>query len=400
MLLQETIRAIVQLQRGELEKRDVGIKRETLSEIDFKLPHAIILSGIRRCGKSTLLRQLMQKQDKQWYYLNFEDPRLVNFSLDDFEKLEQVFEEEWGKGNNFFFDEIQNIPHWERYIRQLLDAGKKVAITGSNASLLSRELGTRLTGRHLTYEIFPFSYKEMLQFTKQKEKIASFQEYFERGGFPEFLRYQNVAMLQELFEDILTRDIIVRHGLKESKTIKELAVYLLTNSGKEFSYNQLAKVFQAGSTNTIVSYISYLEDSYLLFTITKFDYSYKKQLINPKKAYAIDVGLARANSLSFSSDAGRILENMVYLHLRRKHKTIHYYRKDKECDFIVVEGGKPTQAVQVCYTLTEENKEREIAGLQEAMEELKVDRGIILTYNQEDKIGSIKVLPVWKWMLL
>ena len=244
MLLKETIQAIVQLQRGELEKRDAGIKRETLSEIDFKSPHAIILSGIRRCGKSTLLRQLMEKQDKQWYYLNFEDPRLINFGLDDFEKLEQVFEEEWGEGNDFFFDEIQNIPHWERYIRQLLDAGKKAAITGSNASLLSRELGTRLTGRHLTYEIFPFSYKEMLQFTKQKEKISSFQEYFERGGFPEFLRYQNVAMLQELFEDILTRDIIVRHGLKESKTIKELAIYLLTNSGKEFSYNQLAKVFR------------------------------------------------------------------------------------------------------------------------------------------------------------
>ncbi len=397
MLLKETIRAIVQLQRGELERRDLGITREALSEIDSKSSHAIILSGIRRCGKSTLLRQLMEKQDKQWYYLNFEDPRLVNFSLADFEKLEQVFEEEWGKSNDFFFDEIQNIPHWERYIRQLLDAGKKVAITGSNASLLSRELGTKLTGRHLTYEIFPFSYTEMLQFTKKKEKIASFQEYFERGGFPEFLRYHNVTMLQELLEDILTRDIIVRHGLKESKTIKELAIYLLTNSGKEFSYNQLAKVFLAGSTNTIVSYISHLEDSYLLFTITKFDYSYKKQLINPKKAYAVDVGLARANSLSFSSDAGRILENIVYLHLRRKYKTIHYYRKSKECDFIIVERGKPTHAIQVCYELTEENKERELAGLREAMSDLKIN-GTIITYNQEDKLGEIKVIPAWKWM--
>ena len=398
MILKETLRAVVRAQKAELASKNVGIPRELLLEIKVKVPHAIIISGIRRCGKSTLLRQLMSKISG-YYYLNFDDPRIFNFELADFERLEEVFREEFGENEHYFFDEIQTVAGWELFVRKLLDQKKKCIITGSNASLLSRELGTKLTGRHLTYELFPFSYAEMLQLASTKPSLKSFEKYIENGGFPEYLQHREITMLQELLKDSIARDIIVRHGLKEEKTIKELVIYLLTNTGKEFSYNKLATYCRVGSVNTIISYISYLEDSYLIFTIPRFDYSLGKQLVSPKKSYSIDVGFARANSASFSADRGRILENIVFLHLRRKYQEIYYYREERECDFVIREKGKVTAAIQVCAQLNEENKEREIGGLTEAMKRLKVPKSVILTLNQEDTWGNARIIPIWKWLL-
>ena len=346
MILKETLRAVVRAQKAELAARNRGILRELLSGIKVKVPHAIIISGIRRCGKSTLLQQLMSKISGH-YYLNLDDPRIFNFELADFERLEEIFREEFGKNEHYFFDEIQTVAGWELFVRKLLDQKKKCIITGSNASLLSRELGTKLTGRHLTYELFPFSYAEMLKLASAKPSLKSFEKYIKNGGFPEYLQHHEITMLQELLNDSIARDIIIRHGLKEAKTIKELVIYLLTNIGKEFSYNKLAAYCQVGSVNTIISYISYLEDSYLIFTIPRFDYSLGKQLVSPKKAYSIDVGFARANSASFSADRGRILENIVFLHLRRKYQDIYYYREERECDFVIRENGKVTAVIQM-----------------------------------------------------
>jgi hypothetical protein len=395
MILKDTLRQIVLLQRRSLG--DIGIKREVLDDIDLKTSHVIILSGIRRCGKSTLLKQLMKKV-KKFYYFNFEDQRVSGFELSDFEKLDDVFHEEFGDCNYYFLDEIQNVDGWERFVRKKQDERKKFIITGSNASLLSRELGTKLTGRHLTYELFPFSYGEMLLLRKLKPTLKSFKEYFQNGGFPEFLKYRNTDILQELFRDIISRDIVVKNKLKEAKTITELSLYLLSNIGKEFSYNKLKKYFNMGSTNTIISYISYLEDSYLFFVLPKFDYSYKKQIVNPKKIYSIDVGLSYANSVSFSSDKGRILENLVFLHLRKKYKDIFYFKENYECDFVIRKKGKDIEAVQVCFELNADNKERELRGLEFAMNKLKIKKGTIVTFNQEDKINGIKVMPYWKWV--
>src|SRR3989344_4777293 len=398
MILKETLRAVGRAQKAELAARNRGILRELLSGIKVKVPHAIIISGIRRCGKSTLLQQLMSKISGH-YYLNLDDPRIFNFELADFERLEEIFREEFGKNEHYFFDEIQTVAGWELFVRKLLDQKKKCIITGSNASLLSRELGTKLTGRHLTYELFPFSYAEMLKLASAKPSLKSFEKYIKNGGFPEYLQHHEITMLQELLNDSIARDIIIRHGLKEAKTIKELVIYLLTNIGKEFSYNKLAAYCQVGSVNTIISYISYLEDSYLIFTIPRFDYSLGKQLVSPKKAYSIDVGFARANSASFSADRGRILENIAFLHLRRKHKNIFYYKEEKECDFVIKEKGKMTYAIQVCTQLNEENKEREIEGLKEAMTKLKITTGVILTLDQEESFENITIIPLWKWLL-
>ena len=400
MILKETLRSIVKRQRSELESLEYGIDRTVAAKIDLKLPFAIILSGIRRCGKSTLLRQVM-KTTKNSHYFNFEDPRATGFEVNDFQKLDEIFKEEYGESDYYFFDEIQNVEKWELFVRTMLDKKKHLLITGSNASLLSRELGTRLTGRHLKHELFPFSYCEFLNFTLRRAGVDSFGEYMQKGGFPEYLKYGRSEILQELFNDIIMRDIVVRYKLRSPKTIKEMALFLTSNVGVEFSYNSLAKTFSLGSTNSAIAFVSHLEDSYLLFTVSKFDYSLKKQAVNPKKVYLIDNGLADVNSVSFSSNKGRMLENCVFLELRRTGKEVFYFRGDNECDFLVKEKNAITKAIQVSYELNEDNKKREINGLVEALEKLDLHEGIILTYDQRDELEisgkTIKVIPAWLW---
>ncbi|MBI2530441.1 MAG: ATP-binding protein [Candidatus Diapherotrites archaeon] len=402
MLLKETLRGIVRSQRDSLSGADYGIVREKNRELDLKLPFAMILSGIRRCGKSTLLRQLIKKTNG-FYYFNFEDPRAAGFEVSDFQKLNDVFLEEFGRSDYYFFDEIQNVQKWELFVRTMLDNKKHFVITGSNASLLSRELGTRLTGRHLRYELFPFSFAEFLTLKGRKPSHAAFEDYLCKGGFPEYLKSEKAEILQELLNDVIARDVVVRYGLRNLKTVKRIAVFLLTNIGKEFSYNGIKKLFSLGSTNSAIAFISYLEDCYLLFALPKFDYSLKKQLVSLKKIYAIDNGLASVNSASFSSDNGRMLENAVFLGLRRKNQQIFYFREKNECDFLVKEREKITRAIQVCWGLDEDNKEREINGLLEALEKFNLREGLILTNNQEDRLEiknrHIIVKPVWKWLL-
>ncbi len=398
----EKLLNVIKLQRDELNQFDNGTVREERARIDINLPFAIILSGIRRCGKSTLLRQIMKKQ-KNFYYFDFEDSRAVDFNVNDFEKLDQIFHEEYGESDYYFFDEIQNIQKWEIYVRRLIDLKKYVVITGSNASLLSKELGTKLTGRHLTHEIFPFSFKEFLTIAKKEANINSFENYLNEGGFPEYLQYKRPDILQILLNDLINRDIATRYKLRSQKQLKELAIYLLTNVGKQFTYNSLKKNFKFGSVHSVISFISYFEDAYLIFTIPKFDYSYKKTLVSPKKVYSIDNGLTIRNSASFFDDKGRLLENLAFINLRKKYKEILYFQEKNECDFIIKDRSKIIQTIQVTYELNNDNKEREINGLIEAMEKFKLNEGIIFTYNQTDEFiinkRKIKVIPIWRWLL-
>ena len=392
----------MRLQREELLLFEAGIEREDINKIELNIPFAIVLSGIRRCGKSTLLRQLMKKV-KGFYYFNFEDSRATDFELKDFEKLDQIFHEDYKEQDYYFFDEIQNIPKWEIFVRRLVDLKKQVVITGSNASLLSKELGTKLTGRHLTHEIFPFSFKEFLKISKKEASISSFEEYLNDGGFADYLKLKTPNILQELLKDILARDIGLRYKIRNQKTLKELAVYLLTNIGKRFTYNSLKKNFKLGSINSVISFISYFEDTYMLFTIPQFNYSLKKMIVNPKKVYSIDNGFSLKNSASFFDDRGRLLENLVFINLRKKNKDIFYFQENNECDFLIREGIKIVNAFQVCYEINPDSKDREINGIIEALKKFNLKEGIILTYNQEDNFEidnkKIKLMPVWKWLL-
>ena len=402
MLLRSQIEEVYRSQKEQLIKADTGLERELLTQIRFDTNFVSIITGIRRSGKSTLTKQIIKRKFTNSCFLNFEDPRLTGFDLSDFTKLEELFSKE--PENTFYiFDEIQNIPQWEKYIRHKQDTGKKILITGSNASLLSKELGTHLTGRHLDYELFPFSYTEFLKFNEKEPGATSFYQYLKSGGFPEYLKYQEPEILYRLTDDILYRDISVRYGIKNDKLLRQLLVFLMTNSGKRFSYNKLKTLFSFGSSNTIIDYISFFENSYLLFTVPKFSYSLKKQIYNPKKIYAIDTGIVNELSSSLTNDDGRKLENIIFLHLRKKYRNIFYFFEKKECDFVVTEKGNVTKAIQVCYDLNSDNLNREINGLMEAMEETGLNEGFIVTYDQEDdfeiKNKRIKVLPAWQFVM-
>ena len=402
MILKETLRKVILSQRKELESYDSGVERQILRYIDLSIQYATVISGIRRCGKSTFLHQLLQKLTN-FYYLNFEDTRLIDFDVSDFEKLEEVLVEEFGPSDTYMFDEIQNTRGWEIFVRSGLDKQKKFVITGSNASLLSRELGTRLTGRHINVDLFPFSFPEYLNFKNERPSLITFKEYNEEGGFPIYLKSGKPEILRQLLIDIVQRDIVARYNLRSSKIMMEMALYLLTNTGKEFSYSNLAKTYGLGSTNTAISFVSYLEDSYLLFTVQRFEYSLRKQQVSPRKVYSVDNGLSSANSMSFSSDSGRMLENTVFLHLRRFHREIFYFRKNRECDFLVKERTGIRMAIQVTFELREDNKVRELGGLLEAMEEFQLSEGLIITFHQEDEFVQnhkrILVKPAWKWIM-
>lgn len=356
----------------------------------------LVVSGVRRCGKSILIRKSLPST-KAGLYLNFEDPRLVDFEAVDFPKLEQL-RDAMGK-TSILLDEVQSVAGWEIFARSLHEKGKKLYITGSNASMLSRELGTRLTGRYKQIELFPFSYTEFLVFKDLSPGEESFENYFLTGGFPEFLQIQDQDYLRTLFRDILTRDVAVRRNITNETSLIRLGVFLCSNVGKPFSYSRIGSLLEIKSVRTVIDYCDYLEESYLFDLIPMYSPSIRKQLANPKKAFCVDPALAAANSLFFSKDLGRKLENYVYLHLRRSFKEIQYFQnKDSECDFVVKWNEGIIGAVQVCWELNTDNLQREIKGLQAALSETQAPKGVVLTWNQEDLLEGLVVMPVWKWL--
>ena len=405
------------LDQNSRQEQENLVDREIFSKVEsyIKNDFVIIISGIRRCGKSTLLAQIRKKHSG--YYLNFDDERLINFKVEDFKILEELFIELYGEKKMFYFDEIQNIPMWEMFVRRLHDERKKVFITGSNASILSRELGTHLTGRHLMFQMFPFSFKEFLYLKKfelnknsvyitgSRAKIKkNFADYFISGGFPEYLKELNTDYLKTLYENIVYRDILVRYKIPNEKNLKELVYLAINNISKEISFNSLKKILGLGSSTTVKNYFDYLENSFLIFLVSKFDYSLRKQMYYNKKVYCIDNGLAKCLGFRVTPDNGKLLENIAFIELKRKGKEIYYYSDKKECDFVIKDRTKITQVIQCCYELTRDNKEREIEGLTEAMDKFKLKAGLILTYDQEEEMklkGNRKIVikPVWKWLL-
>ena len=391
--------------------------RELISTISKfqQTPFIVFISGIRRSGKSTLLHQMKSDYLKDSYYVNFDDERFIQFTINDFQSLHEILIELFGNKNIFLFDEIQNIKSWERFIRRLHDAGKKIYVTGSNASMLSRELGTHLTGRHINFSLYPFSFKEFLQFkqhyfgslnkltTEQKGILKKFfNEYLEKGGFPEYLQTEKEEYLKVVYENILYRDIITRYNLSNEKTIKEVVYYAVSNVGKEISFNSLRKLTQLTSATTIREYFEYLENSYLTFLISRYNRSLKKQIYYNKKVYFIDTGMVKILGFRGSDDIGRILENVVFLQLKRLNKEIYFHKEKCECDFVIRKGIAIIEAIQVTHNL-QENKDREINGLLEALHTYKLKEGLLLTSEQEGEITKNKkkiiIKPVWKWLL-
>jgi predicted AAA+ superfamily ATPase len=393
MILESTLEQVIDEQHAANSVK-INIKRS--KQVTHNTKRILVVTGIRRCGKSTWLQQL--NNNNEALVINFEDPRLEGFSITDFNKLEKIAQKR--KKTTLLLDEVQNISNWEKYARSANERGVQIQITGSNASMLSRELGTHLTGRYQQVELYPFNYSEFLEYTNQQASLQSFAEYIAKGGFPEFLTEQNTEYLRTLLRDIIMRDIAVRRGIKNEHYLIRLAVHIISNVGKEFSYNNITKTLEIKSVRTTIDYCDYLQESYLVELIPLFSYSIHKQLANAKKAYCVDTALIKANSLSFSKDNGRLLENAVYIHLRRSYNNICYFKNEKsECDFLVKENDTVVQAVQVCYMLNDDNVKRELTGLKNAMSVSKCNDGIIITAEQEDEIEGIKIIPAWKWML-
>ena len=400
MVLKSILETCVVDQRNHIMQTDLGVERDSLEKIILRIEFITIITGIRRSGKSTLMHQLIHQLDQDFAYFHFEDPRIFGFSVDDFTKLEEVL----GDTSYYFFDEIQNVPQWELFVRKLHDQGKVICITGSNASLLSKELGTRLTGRNITKELFPFNYNEYCTFYSYKQDSDSAAKFMNDGGIPLFLKTHEIMYLHQLLRDILYRDIIARYGIRNGKLVEELTLFLISNIAKPYSLNGLKKTFNLGSANSVSDYVSWLEDSYLFFSLPRFSWSLKSVAVNQKKIYSIDTGFAQANSLSFSSDKGRLFENMIYLSLRRKFTDLYYFREKGECDFVVKEKEKVTQVVQACFELNSDNLQREMNGLKEAMDFFGLQEGIIVTLNQTDLFINddkhIRVVSANDWLKL
>lgn len=422
MMQKSLIREVILEQEKERRSVDLGIKRAVLDFVSkqISLPHAVAISGIRRCGKSTLLNQIIDGfYGKDIYYLNFEDERLVDFEVTDFNSLYEVLLELYGERKTFFFDEIQNVSQWEVFVRRMQNKGHKFFITGSNASLLSKELGTKLTGRCVSIELYPFSFMEYLSFkgyklqknalsyTAERASIKKyFSEYLKRGGMPEYLKYNDLTLLKRVYEDILYRDVVARYDIKQVKALRELGLYLLSNIGGLFSYNNLTKMLGVGSMNTIKSYADYLENSFLVSLVNRFSYSLKQQFVANKKIYCIDNGLAESVAFQFSKNKGKFLENLVFLELRRRYAEIYYYKtaNNLEVDFLIKNGRRNISLIQVADNLDSEKiRQREIGALTNAMDELKIKKALILTEDVEEEIKSkgkvISMQPIYKWLL-
>ena len=393
------LQAVVNDQMEVFRSFDLGIDREMLPFLPVITSHALVITGIRRCGKSVLLHQFIRNEIDDVFYFSFADIRLYGFSANDFVLLDEIVKES-GK-RILFFDEIQLINGWEIYVRQKLDQLLRIIITGSNARMLSIELGTNLTGRHLSKELFPFNYNEFCTITGCECHSESYVSYLGKGGFPEFLKTNNKELLSSMIEDIIYRDIATRYAIRDVKGLKNLCIYLMSMTSKLISPSKLTTVIGVKSASTVLEYLSYFESSYVINLVSRFSYSVKGQMLSEKKIYVVDNGLVNVGSISASKDLGRKFENTIYWSIRRMTKNVWYFTDgNSECDFIY-KLEEEYYAIQVCYELHRDNQEREIQGLMSALSFFNLKEGIILTINQSDLIITdgykIKIIPAYQF---
>lgn len=403
-----------------------------------KSDEIIILVGVRRSGKSTLMLNQITNllkngvKKEEILFINFEDPRFVNnLSLN---LLDEIFETYKEYINNktkpyIFLDEIQNLKLWEKWVRTKYELKQaQIYITGSSSKLLSKEFGTVLAGRYLKINTYPLTFNEYLNFNKIKikskidlinKKITikkHFNEFLKNGGFPKVVLNPENLKQQELityYETIILKDIVARYNLKSYDNIQKIAYYILSNIGKPLNLNQIKKATKI-SYDLVEKYFEYLKDTFLIFEIKKYDYSLQKQLNSNKKIYTIDNGFMNHIGFNFSENYGRLLENLVFLELKKQDLEIYYHSEKNECDFLIKKDLKITTAIQVTKSLENEiTKNREINGLLEALKKYKLKTGLILTEDEEGeelrevrmKNGNInkvkiQILPIWKWLLI
>ena len=414
---------------------DSGIKRkEYLKEIIkliTKTNQIVCIAGVRRSGKSTIIKQIAKEliketKNENTLIVNFEDERFSERNLKTLIDIYDCYLEKVGpdKKPYIFFDEIQNVQEWERFVRGKHERKEaNIIVSGSSSKLLSAELATLLTGRHLIFNIYPLSFKEFLFFknlqikseidiaTKRIEIKRLLQEYLESGGFPEVvLSSEKKRILLSYFDTIISRDIIERFNIREREKIKTLAKFYLTNISSSVTYNKVSRFINVPLT-TVERFSEYLETANLIFFIKKFSYSLKEQEKSPRKVYSIDCGLSNTIGFRFMKNFGRTMENIVAVELKIRQTfnpsiEIFYWKdyQQREVDFVLKAGTEVKQVIQVSYKIDDMNtKERELRSLLKAMDEFKLKEGLIITddFEDEEKIDGKKVIytPLWKWLL-
>jgi len=395
MIDEETLQNVAAKQAEIESRRDTGLPRPLSVNESTLDSHALVLTGVRRCGKSTLMSQRIRRNAADWFYLKFDSPQLVDMELGDSDALDRVIARSGAR--NLYFDEMHELDGWELYVLQKLDEGFRVCVTGSNASLLKGERATKLTGRHISRELFPFSFKEYCEYLGKPNDWTEIDGYLKSGGFPRFLATRDESILFELFDDIMYRDVVAKHGIREMGAVQRLAAYLIENPGCRFSATRMLKSLNVSVASTVINWCDWFEDAYLFFFVPKYSDSVRAQLVNPRKVYSVDTGLVNVVSRRIVFNDALCFENMVFLALRRKYRDIFYFDDGGECDFVCMEHHLPRVAVQACVKLTKEDSGREKKGLAAAMRRFSFNEGFIVTKSQREDIkvdeGVIHVVP-------
>ncbi len=417
----DSIAQILKRQKGEFELIYASqriIKRDNQAILSKNIDNTLVkvIMGVRRSGKSTLATLLLE--GKLFAYANFDEKGLTAINLDE---LLSFIKEVYGDTKIIFLDEIQNVDKWELWVNSIKRLGYDVIITGSNANMLSKELATHLTGRYVQFEVFPFSFAEYLRFNKlDPEKLKSegkegelkneLARYMKSGGFPELVaKNLDQSYLKTIVGDIIYKDIVLRWNVRHTSELDSVASYLASICSSEFTATKLAHSLNMKSPITVQKYCGYLHEAYLFFYLKRFSFKAKIREKAPRKVYSIDTGMITAIGTRFTPESGKLMENLVFLQLRRmnmiENQNIFYYKDatGKEVDFVIKDGIAVTKLIQVTYASGREDiNKRETASLLKAADELRCDNLTVITwdYSSVEKVDrhTINFVPLWEWL--
>lgn len=398
MILKSDLNILIDSQKIPYDKIGSYINRELVHQILNEKSELIIITGLKRTGKKSVLYQLKNRYSDDAFYVKFRHPGFYGFDRNDFFKLDEIIVSSESK--ILLFDGITSLEGWQDYIRQKLDEGFRVIFTTSNAGVLNNEKGRSLTGRYTSKVVTPLLYDEFCSFNSLEKNESSVMDYMAKGGFfvPETNRED---FLGQLFDDIVVREIGIANGIRDLRAFKRLSLHLLRHVGEMITANQLKNILGIKTTTTAVDYLNFLEAGFLMYYVPKFSYSLRKQLVNPRKVYVADTGFVSAATFNITEKTDQLLENLVFLYLQSKCTELFYFSEDGYCDFIGFGKDQAKVAVQVCAKLEQDNLEQELNGLLEAMNFFDFKEGTLVTLNQTDTFirddKTVHVVPFYQF---